>query len=294
MKATDLWREGMKPTISFELFPARSEKAAARMDGVLRELAALEPDFVSVTFGAGGSTREGSYDLVKRLMYEFGLQVIAYFACYGLGPDEISRVLDDYQALGVENILLVRGDIPHDSEGFTPHQESFQHADELVAFVRPRYDFCLGVAAYPEGHVEAASLEDDLRFLKGKIDNGAEFIITNYCYENRLYFNFVDRCRAAGIEVPILPGVMPIYSEKMLYNLARICGATVTDEIRTGLAGLPQGDTQALQEFGVAFGTRQCSDLLEHGVPGLHIYTMDRSSSTAAIIDNLRSASQLS
>lgn len=288
MKVTQMWETGEKPTISFELFPARSEKAAGRLEKTIKALADLKPDFVAVTFGAGGSTREGSHNLVGRLKDEFGLETIAYFAGYGLGQEDIHAVLDSYWALGVENILVVRGDPPHD-EGFEPHPKSFSYASEILEFVRPKYDFCMGVAGYPEGHIEAESKEKDLEYLQHKVGQGAEYIICNYFYDNRYFLDFTARCQEAEIGVPILPGVMPIYSIKMMENLARLCGATITEEIRDGIADLPEGDKDALNEFGIEFAVRQCADLIKNGAIGLHVYTMDRSSSAVGIVTRLRS-----
>jgi methylenetetrahydrofolate reductase (NADPH) len=287
MKLTDIWRSSAKPTLSFELFPARSEKAALKLEKTIDALAALKPDFVSVTFGAGGSTREGSLQLLQKLKLEKGLEILAYFACYGLGPEEITAVLDDYQSIGVENVLAVRGDEPREGE-FEPHPDCLAHASDLVAFIRSKYDFCIGVAAYPEGHIDAPSKEKDLEYLKLKVDQGADYIITNYCYDNQFFFEFVDRCCQAGIEVPILPGVMPIYSVKMMEMLADMCGATITEAIRKGIAALPDDDKQALLAFGIEFATRQCAELLQTGVPGVHIYTMDRSPSSLGIVQSLR------
>lgn len=288
MKLTEIWNYSANATISFELFPARTEKAAERLPRTIDDLAALNPDFVSVTFGAGGSTREGSRQLLDMLKSEKGLEVVGYFAGYGLGPEDITAVLDSYRGLGIENLLVVRGDIPHDQEDFQPHPESFAHASDLVKFIRPQYDFCIGVAGYPEGHIEAESLETDLQYLKLKIDNGAEYIITNYCYDNQFFFDFVRRCRAIGIEVPIIPGVMPIYSVKMMESLAKLCGATIPEQIRQGLAELPEGDKQAVLNFGIDFAYQQCKGLLDDGVPGLHIYTMDRSKTTTEVVTRLR------
>ena len=288
MRATDIWNASQPPTVSFELFPARSEKAARNLAKAIDRLAALKPDFVSVTFGAGGSTREGSRQLIEKLKTEKGLEIIAYFAGYGLGPADITAVLDRYQELGVANVLVVRGDPPHEGEDFTPHPESLPHASDLLAFARPRYDFCLGAAGYPEGHIECESQEKDLEYLKFKVNQGAEYIIANYFYDNRFFFEFVEGCRAIDMGVPIIPGVMPVYSVKMMETLANLCGATVTDELRQGLAGLPEGDKKALVAFGIEFAVSQCRGLLEAGVPGLHIYTMDQSRSTVAIVNRLR------
>ncbi len=286
MKVTDIWKSSQKPTISFELFPARSEKAAVNLEKAIDKLAALNPDFVSVTFGAGGSTRDGSRQLLEKLKHEQGLEVIAYFACYGLGPDDMTAALDDYLAIGVDSVLAVRGDPPH--EEIEPHPDSLPYASDLVSFIRSRYDFCIGAAGYPEGHIDAPSKEKDMEYLKLKVDNGAEYIITNYCYDNKYFFDFVERCRGAGIKVPILPGVMPIFSVKMMEMLAGLCGATITEEIRQGINALDEGDKEGLSAFGIDFAARQCAELLNAGVPGLHIYTMDRSKSTVGIVNRLR------
>ena len=287
MKLTDLWKRTDSPTLSFELFPAKTEKAEVGLEKAINGLAALKPDFVSVTFGAGGSTREGSFQLLQKLKEEHGLEVLGYFAGYGLGPDTITATLDSYQQLGIENILTVRGDVPRE-EGFTPHPDSFQHATQLLEFVRPRYDFCIGVAAYPEGHIEAQSKDSDLGYLKQKADLGAEFIITNYAYENRYFLDFVSRARSAGIDLPILPGVMPIYTARMTNFLAKLCGATITNEIKDGLAEIPEDDKAAVHEFGIEYAYQQCKGLLDAGVPGIHIYTMDRSKSVVEIVSRLR------
>lgn len=289
MKVTTMWDSRQTPTISFELFPPRSPKAAENLEKAIEKLTALKPDFVSVTFGAGGSTREGSRQLIETLKHENGLEVVAYFAGYGLGPEDITGVLDSYQTIGLENILVVRGDPPQEQENFTPHPQSLPHASDLMTFIRPRYEnYCIGVAGYPEGHIDAESKEKDLEYLKMKVDQGAEYIISNYFYNNGYFFDFLDRCRASGIDVPILPGVMPIYSVKMMEMLAGLCGATITEEVRQGTAALPEGDKDALGDFGIEFAVRQCTELLKAGVPGLHIYTMDRSRSAEGIVERLR------
>ncbi len=295
MKATDMWTSEQRPTVSFELFPPRTPKAAENLEKAIEKLIVSKPDFVSVTTGAGGSMREGSRQLLEMLKNDHGVNVIAYFAGYGLGPDEIVAVLDSYQALELENILVVRGDAPREQEDFTPHPQSLLHASDLMTFIRPRYEnLCIGVAGYPEGHIEAESQEKDLEFLKLKVERGAEYIISNYFYDNRYFFDFVERCRAIDIDVPIIPGIMPIYSVKMMNTLAELCGATITDDVRQGLAALPEGDKDALLQFGIEFAIRQCTELLNAGVPGLHFYTMDRSRSTVGIVERLRNDGLLS
>ncbi len=288
MKVTELWSTSQKPTVSFELFPPMSPKGAEKLESTIDALAGLGPDFVSVTFGAGGSTREGSRQFVEKLKNEKRLEVVAYFAGYGLGPEDISAVMDDYQALGLENVLVVRGDMPREQEDFEPHPQSFPHASDLISFIRPRYSFCLGAAGYPEGHIESESRDKDIEYLKLKVENGAEYIISNYFYDNKYFFDFVERCRAIGIDVPVVPGVMPIYSVKMMEMLAGMCGATITDEVRRGIASLPEGDKEALVSFGVDFAVSQCRRLLQEEVPGLHFYTMDLSKSSVEIVNRLR------
>ena len=287
MKVTDMWKK-KQPTISFELFPARNTEASEKLARVIDQLAVMEPDFVSVTFGAGGSTREGSRQLVASLKNDLKLEVMAYFAGYGLGPDDIQGVMDSYLALGVDNVLVVRGDSPHGQPDFKPHASRLLHASDMLEFICPRYPFCLGAAGYPEGHIEAESKEKDLEYLKLKVDKGAEYIITNYFYDNRYYFDFVTSCRSLGIKVPIVPGIMPIFSVKMMNNLAKLCGASISDDLRQRLAALPEGDIPALLNFGVDFAFEQCKGLIGAGVPGLHFYTMDRSQSTTGVLARLR------
>ena len=287
MKVTEMWKK-KQPTISFEFFPARNAEADEKLERGINQLAVMEPDFVSVTFGAGGSTREGSRQLVDWLKTDLKLEVMAYFAGYGLGPDDIQGVLNSYQDLGVENVLVVRGDPPHGQADFKPHSASLAHASDMLEFIRPRYPFCLGTAGYPEGHIEAESQQKDLEYLKLKVDKGAEYIITNYFYDNRYYFDFVAACRSLGIKVPIVPGIMPIFSLKMMAHLAKLCGASISDNLRQRLAALPEGDIPALLNFGIDFAFEQCRELIGAGVPGLHFYTMDRSKSTAGVLARLR------
>jgi methylenetetrahydrofolate reductase (NADPH) len=286
MRLTDTWRTKGRPTVSFELFPPRSAKAAATQDEAIAQLAPLGPDFVSVTFSAGGSTRAGSRELLAKLR-GLELETLAYFAGFGLAPATIREVMEGYREIGVENVLAVRGDKPED-EGFTPHPESFPHASDLLAFLRAHYGFCLGAAAYPEGHREAASKEQDLDHLALKVERGAEFLISQYFYDNRFFHDFVGRCRARGVGVPIVAGVMPIFSIKMMESLAVMCGATITGEVRQGIAALPEGNTDALVELGIDHAVEQCRGLLAAGVAGLHFYTLNRARSTVAIVKRLR------
>jgi len=288
-RISDIWTDSeSRPTLSFELSPPKSEKAAENLEKTITEFCALKPDFFSVTFGAGGSTREGSHALVDKLKREHDQEVIAYLAPYGMGLEDISSVLDGYKDLGITNILAIRGDEPRDVEDFKPHPDSFSYSSELIGFIKEKYDFNIGGAGYPEGHTEAKSLEHDLEVLKAKVDNGAEFVICQYFYDNQYFFDFQERVRASGIEVPLIPGVMPIFSVKMMEILAGVCGATITDEVRSGIAQLPEDDKEALQAWGVDFAVKQCTGLLEAGVPGLHFYTLKKRSFSMRIVNRLK------
>ncbi len=294
MRIDEFWKGRTRPTVSFEIFPARTEKGADNLLKAIDKLAAIEPDFISVTFGAGGSTREGSYQLVEMLTKTKGIRVLPYFAGFGIGPNEVRSIVGKYAKLGIESLLAVRGDPPEDAEGFSPHADAFSHGSDLISFLKKEFDLCLGAAGYPEGHVACESKQKDLEFLKLKVESGASFVIANYFYDNAYFFDFVDRARAIGITVPIVPGVMPIYNLKMMESLAALCGATVTDEIKSAIAALPEGDTEALNDFGVKFAIEQCRGLIAKGVPGLHLYTMDRSKSVVAVVSKLKEEGLLS
>jgi len=287
MRIVERWKTQTKPSLAFEFFPAKTPKAEENLNRTIDRLADCMPDFVTVTFGAGGSTREGSRQLAARLKQEKGFEVVAYFAGYGLGRGEISDVLKAYSENGVENVLVVRGDPPREP-GFQPHPESLEFASDLLAYIRPRFPFCLGAAGYPEGHVQAGSPERDADFLKRKVDQGAEFIITNYFYDNRYFFDYVDRCRAKGVGVPILPGVMPVFSLKLAETVAATCGASIPEGLRKALTAIPEEEKQAVTDFGIDFAVRQCRELLAANVPGLLFYTMNRWESVSEIIRRLR------
>jgi methylenetetrahydrofolate reductase (NADH) len=293
MSLKDVWTGRTKPTVSMEFFPPRTEKAAGKLQKILPDLVSLQPDFMSVTFGAGGSTRDGSRQLVAQLKQISDIEIVAYLACYGLDPAVIKDILGAYRDLNVETILCIRGDEPKEDNAITPHPDSLPYATHLISFVNDTFDFCLGVAGYPEGHVESETIESDLEFLKHKVDAGAHYIISQFFYDNQYFYDFVDRCRAAGISVPILAGIMPVYSISMLKNLTNFCGATVPGELQMQLDAIPPDDKKAVSRLGIEYATQQCRDLLRHGVDGLHIYTMNRGKAATGIITTLRSENLL-
>lgn len=286
MRVSNLYKNNKKPVISMEFFPPRDAKASDKFGEIIDKLSELNPDYMSVTFGAGGSNRDGSYQTVKKII-DKKLPTVAYIAGLGLGPDEIRGILDKYKEIGVETIFVIRGDKPQD-DNYTPHPESFSYASEMIAFIRKHYDFTLGCAGYPEGHLEAESLGKDIEFLKLKEKNGAEYVIAQYCYDNNYFFKYVEKCREAGINIPIIPGIMPVYTVKMTRMLSKVCGTTITDELQNKLDLLADADKNEVLNFGIDFAVEQCRGLLKNGVTGLHFYTMDRSKSTSEIINRLR------
>ena len=289
MRVANLYeKSGLHPLLSFEFSRPKNEMAAANLDRTLDSLTRLSPDYVSVTFGAGGSSREGSYELLDTLKNKRGLNVVAYIAGIGLGPEEVLEALEKFKSIGVETVFVIRGDAPTWDENYKPHPDAMLYASDLLKFIKSRYDFCLGAAGYPETHMEAVSPEKDLDYLKLKVDEGAEYIVAQYFYDNQYFYDYLDRVQANGINVPVVPGVMPIYTVKMTENLARICGTTITEKVRNGLDSLPPEDKEAVLQFGIDLATEQCKDLLKHGVPGLHFYTMNRGKSLVSIMDKLK------
>lgn len=281
MRVTEIYHK-KHPVISIEFFPYRDEKTQPNFSTVVDDLTTLNPDYLSVTFGAGGSTKLGSFQTVKTPTKDKNLPCEAYIAGYGLGPDQITAVLDQYKDLGIETIFVLRGDKPK-NEDFIAHLDSFTYASDLITFISDHYDFTLGCAEYPEGHIEAQSLEKDMESLKLKVDNSAQ-----YFYDNDYFFKNVEKCRQKGINVPILPGVMPVYTVKMTRALSRICGTKLTAPLLEKLEAVDAEDKKTVLDLGIAFGVAQCRDLLKRRVAGLHFYTMNRSRSTREIITRLR------
>jgi methylenetetrahydrofolate reductase (NADPH) len=293
VRITDLLRfarERGEPIFSFEFFPPKTEEGERALFETVEALRPLAPAYVSVTYGAGGSTRSKTVELVKRLKRESEVEAMAHVTCVGASRDDIAAVLDEVADAGVQNVLALRGDPPRGQPGFTPHPEGFRYASELVAFIRSdpkRWRFCVGAAAYPEGHPETRDLSQDLRNLKTKVDAGADFLVTQLFFDNAHYFRFVDRARAAGISVPILPGIMPFTNVEQVERFTAMCGAAIPPALRAAME-VRRSDPDSARELGVAYATLQSADLVRRGAPGVHFYTLNRSTSTRAIVAALR------
>lgn len=287
MKIIDILKSG-KRTVSFEFFPPKNEAGFNDLLGTIAALEPLKPDYVSVTYGAGGSTRSMTVDLVQRIKNEVGIESMAHLTCVGSKSEEIAEILDELKEGGLENVLPLRGDPPRGQEKFEAVEGGFRYASELAGFIRERgYPFCLAAACYPEVHQEAPSAEADLDNLKRKVDSGVDFLITQLFYSNDDFYRFRDRARAAGIDLPILAGLMPIRGVKHIKRIAQMCGASLPDDLRAKIEGV-EDDSAAVEQIGMHHATKQCEDLLENGVDGLHFYTLNRSTTTRAIVQEIR------
>jgi methylenetetrahydrofolate reductase (NADPH) len=276
-----------EPIFSFEFFPPKTPEGEENLFRALQELRPLGPDYVSVTYGAGGSTRAKTVEIVTRIKEEFGLEAMAHFTCVGATTGELRETLDELRAANIENVLALRGDPPQGQDEWTKTQGGLEYSHELVAMLREDYPFAIGAACFPEGHIHATSPEDDLRYLKEKVDAGVDFLVTQMFFDNELYYDFVARARAIGVTVPIVPGIWPITSYAQIARVTALCGATMPENVLAELDAR-QDDPEAVAEFGVAYATMQSADLLAKGAPGLHFYTLNRSPATRAILSALK------
>jgi methylenetetrahydrofolate reductase (NADPH) len=287
MRIDEILASGERPTFSFEFFPPRTPEGEANLYLAMAALRSLAPDFVSVTYGAGGSTRGKTLEIVSRIRDEIGLEAMAHFTCVGATVDDLRETLNEMSGLGFENVLALRGDPPAGQEEWTKTEGGLEYSRELVELISADYEFAIGAACFPETHIHATSAEDDLRFLKEKVDAGVGFLITQLFFDNAFYFDFVDRARSIGIDVPIIPGIMPITSPQQLTKITSMCGASIPGHV-LGEIEERRASKEAVAEFGVAYATMQCADLLAKGAPGIHFYTMNRSPATRAILSSLK------
>lgn len=277
-----------EPVFSFEFFPPKTPQGVQNLYRTIEQLRDLQPAFVSVTYGAGGSTRELTLDLVSRIKSEIGLEAMAHLTCVGSGREHLRAVLDELRRRGIENVLALRGDPPRDQPEFVPAPDGFRYASELVSFIRDNaYDFCLGGAGYPERHVECADADSDLRNLAAKVAAGLDFVITQLFFDNRDYFAFVERARQAGIAVPIVAGIMPITNLAQIERFTRMCGAGIPADLMGRLEAV-RDDEEAVRRIGIEHATEQCHGLIAGGAPGIHFYTLNQSPATQAILRSLR------
>lgn len=271
------------PCFSFEFFAPKNDEGMVQLMDTIGRLSQLGPTYVSVTYGAGGSSRERTIELVTRFKSELGVEAMAHLTCVGASRAEMCEKLDRLADAGIENVLALRGDPPRGETEFKPAPDGFRYATELTAFIKERYPFSIGGACYPETHQEAPSFEEDLGHLVEKVNAGAEFLITQMFFDNAHYFRFVEKARAAGISVPIIPGLMPITNVDQIPRFAQLSGARIPDALTRELEKR-RDNPVAVMELGVAYATLQVEELLRGGAPGVHFYTLNRSPATSAIL----------
>jgi methylenetetrahydrofolate reductase (NADPH) len=275
-----------KPGISFEFFPPKTEAGFSQLFQTIDQLHPLHPTYVSVTYGAGGSTRQKTVELVERIQRELKIRSMAHLTCVGHTAQEIGGILDDLWRAGIVNVLALRGDPPAGQMQFVATEGGFANADALVQFARSRHDFCIGVAGYPEGHPQCLNRTRDLDHLKRKVDNGANLVITQLFFDNADFYGFRDAARDAGIKAPIIAGIMPIGNVAQIKRFVSMCGAKIPNPLLLRLENLEQ-DAEAVYAAGVEYAIGQCEDLLNNGVEGLHFYTLNRSKATVQICKSL-------
>ena len=286
MRITDILAK-RKPIFSCEFFPPKTDEGMVQLYETARELKSLNPGYISVTYGAGGSTRRKTVEMVRRIKQEIGIETMAHLTCVGHSKAELEDVLNQIRDAGIENVIALRGDPPKGESAFTPHPDGFKHAFELVRLIKKSYPFCIAVAGYPEGHVESPDRESDWKRLEEKIAAGGDLIITQLFFDNKDFFALEKRMRDAGVRAPVIPGIMPITNFSQIVRFTELCGAKIPAPVAAALEPI-KDDLEAVQAYGIELATAQCRELLSRGVPGIHFYTLNKSKSTKTIIENLR------
>jgi methylenetetrahydrofolate reductase (NADH) len=287
MRIDEIMESSGEPVFSFEFFPPKTPEGEATLRETLGLLGDLAPSFVSVTYGAGGTTRARTVEITKWIKQELGIEAMAHLSCVGEPVERLREILDEIGEAGIENVLALRGDAPRGETEWKPHPGGLKYSTELAALISKDYGYCIGAACFPEVHPEAADLASDLRFLKEKVAAGARFLVTQLFFDNELYFDFVREARAVGIDVPIVAGIMPITNVKQITTITGMCGATIPPGVLAELERRAD-DPDAVLQFGVAYAAQQCADLLRRGAPGIHFYTLNRSPATRAILSSLK------
>lgn len=288
MRIGEILRE-KRPVFSVEFFPPKTPEGREGLLEAARVLAGLDLDFVSVTYGAGGTTREGTYDITTALKDDLGFEVMAHLSCVGEAVAGLDATLKRLEEAGVDNVFALRGDPPRGETGFVQPVGGFGSASELTAHITANYDFAVGGACFPEVHPEATDLDTDLNYLKTKAEAGAEFLITQLFFDNRVYFDFVDAARAKGIDVPIIAGVIPVTGYAHTKRICELCDASIPAGLERAMVAV-EGDPEAEFNLGVAYAAQQAAELLAGGAPGIHFYALNKAPATRAVLGALRAA----
>jgi methylenetetrahydrofolate reductase (NADPH) len=287
VRIDEILATAIEPVFSFEFFPPKTDEGERNLRTALQTLAPLEPDFVSVTYGAGGSTRARTVELTRWIKRDLGIEAMAHLTCVGASREELHTVLDGIADAGIDNVLALRGDAPRGETQWQPHPGGLHYSTELASLISENYRFSVGAACFPEVHPDSPDLAHDLRFLKRKTESGVAFLITQLFFDTELYVRFVEEARANGIDAPIIPGIMPITDVAQIKTITGMCGATIPEPLLAQLE-LRADDPEAVLQLGVSYATLQCAELLARGAPGIHFYTLNRSPATRAILSALK------
>lgn len=285
MKITDLFLSQEK-TFSFEFFPPHDEISAVDFGINIGRLMKLSPSFVTVTYGAGGSTQERTFALVDYLQNKIGLTTVAHYTCVNATRDKIKSDLDHLRETGIKNLMLLRGDPPKGQDHFIPPENGFAHASELITYVDEGYDFCKAAAAYVEKHPEAQSFDEDMQYLKIKVDAGADFLVTQLFFINDYYFKFVQRARKEGINCRIIPGIIPLTSYRQIERFTKMSSARIPKHLVREIEA-NKDNPERMYEIGLDYTINQCQELLDKGAPGIHFYTLNKSRAAVEIFESL-------
>jgi len=289
MKISEILKQ-KKPTISFEFFPPKTPEGEGKLFDTADKLRELNPSFISVTYGAMGTTRENTLRIVGKIKKEMHLEVAAHLTCVGHNQEEIEKILCTFKEKGIENIVALRGDPPQDARDYCPEKDAFKHANELVRFIRNHNDFkdCfdIAVAGYPECHIECRDPKQDLRNLINKVEEGAQAILTQLFFDNADFYGFVQRLRRAGITQPVIAGIMPVTHGPQISKFSKMCGAKIPNDLRQAIERYDD-DQASIEAYGIDYATRQCQELIEWGADGLHFYTLNKTLATYEIFTRL-------
>jgi methylenetetrahydrofolate reductase (NADPH) len=275
-----------RPVVSFEIFPPKPEYPLETVFDTVKSLRDLNPDYISVTYGAGGSNRARTVAIASRIKRDYLVESMAHLTCAGHSPQELAAIIADLKANGIENVLALRGDPPQNAPGFVSQPGYYAHAAELVAQLRREGDFCIGAAAYPEGHVESRRLDTDWQYLRDKVAAGVDFLVTQLFFDNRFFYHFQENLLRLGVQVPVTAGIMPVLNSKQIRRMVYLSGATLPAKLLQMLDRYAD-DPASLEKVGIEYAVGQINDLIANGVAGIHLYTMNRIEQTRIIMANI-------
>jgi methylenetetrahydrofolate reductase (NADPH) len=285
MKLIELFKS-KKPVISFEIFPPKLDMPLESIYSKLDDFKDLNPDYISVTYGAGGSAKDRTIEIASKIKKDYHIESMAHFTCVGHSKEEIDSLIDSLENQGLENVLALRGDPPRDQPDFDFSKNVYQYASQLIEHIKKRSNLCIAAAAYAEGHVDSHRIKNDLINLKHKVDTGVDFLVTQLFFDNRIFYDFLDRAISLGITCPVTPGIMPVFRADQIKRIASLCGASIPAELVIVMDKYGDNPDDMLKA-GIEYACNQMQDLIDNGVDGIHLLTMNRAKSTRKILENL-------